>query len=218
MRGSGEVGFAHLFLGGRDIVGDAIVADGTLVTVIDGVVGGGVPVSGLAYAAGIYEERPFAQFDWYTDGKFLELAAHGGRVDAAEERDMGVADQAMAGLQVFEAGEGGGLGDKVLPYRVPRSAVGEGENSRYQGQGQPAEIIHMLLGQLSLGPQGCEAGVRVEFRGVDLSNGSPIVVAGDGDVVVLPEEVDDFTGVWAIADDVAEAPELVDGAAGLGVG
>ena len=72
-----EVGFAHLFLGGGDIVGDAIVADDTLVAVVDGVIGGGVPVSGLAYAAGIDEEGPFAQFDWNTDGKFLELAAHG---------------------------------------------------------------------------------------------------------------------------------------------
>ena len=157
------MGFAHLFLGGRDIVRDAIVADGTLVAVVDGVVGGGVPVSGLAYAAGIYEEEPFAEFDWNTDGKFLEFAAHGGWVDAAEERDMGVADEAMAGLQVFEAGEGGGLGDKVLPYRVSGGAVGEGENSRYEGQGQPAEIIHMLLGQLGLGPQGSGAGIGVEF-------------------------------------------------------
>ena len=120
------MGFAHLLLSGGDIVGDAIVADGTLVAVVDGVIGGGVPVSGLAYAAGIDEEGPFAQFDWYTDGKFLELAAHGGRVDAAEERDMGVADEAMAGLQVFEAGEGGGLGDKVLPDRVPEGCRGRG--------------------------------------------------------------------------------------------
>ena len=96
--------------------------------------------------------------------------------------------------------------------------MGEGENSRYQGQGQPAEVIHMFLGQLGLGPQGCEAGVRVEFRGVDLSYGCPIVVAGYGDVIVLPEEVDDFTWIGAITDDVAEGPELVDGAAGLGVG
>ena len=212
------MGFAHLFLGGRDIVRDAIMADDTLFAVIDGVVGGGVPVSGLAYAAGIDEEGSFAQFDWNTDGKFLELAVHGGRVDPAEERDMGVADEAMVGLQVFEAGEGGGLGDQVLPDRVPRGAVGEGENSRYQGQGQPAEIIHMFFGQLALGPKGCGAGIGVEFRGVDLADGSPIVVAGYGEVVVLPEEVYDFTRVWAIADDVAEAPELVDGAVGLSVG
>ena len=75
----------------------------------------------------------------------------------------------------------------------------------------------MLLGQLGLGPQGCGAGIGVEFRGIDLADGSPIMVAGYGEVVVLSEEVYDFTGVWAIADDVAEAPELVDGAAGVGV-
>ena len=94
--------------------------------------------------------------------KFQELAVHGGRVDPAEEWDMGVADEAMVGLQVFEAGEGGGLGDKVFPYRIPGGAVGEGENSRYEGQGQPAEIIHMLLGQLVLCPQRCRAGIGVE--------------------------------------------------------
>ena len=88
---------------------------------------------GLAYAAGIDEEGPFPQFDWNTDGKFLELAAHGGRVDAAEERDMGVADQAMAGLQVFEAGEGGGsvtrysqIGSRGVPWarvKIPVTRV-----------------------------------------------------------------------------------------------
>ena len=44
------------------------------------------------------------------------------------------------------------------------------------------------------------------------------MVAGYGEVVVLSEEVYDLTGIGAIADDVAEAPELVDGAAGLSVG
>ena len=154
------MGFAHLFLGGRDIVGDAIVADGTLVAVIDGVVGGGVPVSGLAYAAGIDEEGPLSQLDWNTDGKFLELAAHGGRVHPAEERDMGVANEAMVGLQVFEASEGGGLGDKVLPYRVPRGAVGEGENSRYKGLGATGRDNPCAPGSAGSGSTGLRSGHR----------------------------------------------------------
>ena len=43
------------------------------------------------------------------------------------------------------------------------------------------------------------------------------MVSGYGDVIVLPEEIDDFGGVGSVADDVAEGPELVDGATGVGV-
>ena len=69
-----------------------------------------------------------------------------------------------------------------------------------------------------MGPLRGGACVRVEVSGVDLADGSPVVVAGDGYVVVFLEEVDDFTGIGPITDDVAEAPELVDGTTGLGVG
>lgn len=76
----------------------------------------------------------------------------------------------------------------------------------------------MVLRQVGLGPFCGGFGVGIEIPGVDLANGSPVVVAGYGDMVVLPKEVDDFSGVGAVANDVTEGPKFVDWATGMGVG
>ena len=75
-------------------------------------------VSGLADASGVDEERALVQFDGYAGGEFQELAGEGIRVDAAEEWNVGVSDETVTGLQVFEAGEGRGLGDEIFPDRI----------------------------------------------------------------------------------------------------
>ena len=75
--GLGKIGFAHFFLGSGDIVGDAVVADGTLFAVVNGVVGSGVAVSGLAHTAGIDKQSFLSQLNGDVDWEFHKLAVHG---------------------------------------------------------------------------------------------------------------------------------------------
>ena len=78
-----EVGPAHLFLGCRDVVGDAVVANGVEVTVEDGVVGRGIAIARLADTAGINKKRLGAKLDGYAGREFQELAGQVIWVDAA---------------------------------------------------------------------------------------------------------------------------------------
>lgn len=119
---------------------------------------------------------------------------------------------------MLQAGKGGGLGDQILPDGVSGGAVGKGEDVLHEGEGEALQVIDMVLRQLESSPMGCGARIGIEVLSVYLSNGSPIVVACYGDVVKFSEEIDNFTRVGAVADDVAETPDLVDGAAGIGVG
>ena len=93
----------------------------------------------------------------------------------------------------------------------------EGEVSPLEGEGKAGQVVGVLLRQVGLGPFCGGAGVGVEVPGVDLADGGPVVISGDGDVIVISQQVDDFGRVGAVADDVAEGPELVDGATGMGV-
>lgn len=129
----GEVCPAHLLLGGRDVVGDAVMANAIQIIVENGVIGGGVAVSGLADSAGVDKERSGAQFDGYGGWKFEEVAGQVTGVDAAQEWVVGMSDEAMSSLQVIKAGEGGGLGDEVFPDRVSGSAMNEGEVTSFKG-------------------------------------------------------------------------------------
>ena len=119
---------------------------------------------------------------------------------------------------MLQAGERCGLGDQVLPDGVSGGAVGECEDVSHEGQGQAFKVIYVLLRQLVCSPMGGATGVRVEVSGVDLADSGPIVIARNGYVVVLAEEVDHLAGIGAVAYDVTEAPDLVDGGTGIGVG
>ena len=96
--------------------------------------------------------------------------------------------------------------------------MGHSEITFLQGQGKALQVISVFPGEASLSPFGRGFGVGVEVMGVDFANGCPVVVAGYGDVIVVPEEVDDFGGIGAVADDVSEGPQLVHRATGVGVG
>ena len=126
--------------------------------------------------------------------------------------------EAVRGLQMLQASKGGGLGDQILPDGVSGGAVGEGENVSHEGQGEAFQVIDMILRQLKSSPVGCGARIGIEVPSIYLSDGGPIVIARNGYVVMLAEEVDHLAGIGAVADDVTEAPDLIYGAAVTGVG
>lgn len=204
--GFGKIDPAHLFLGGGYIVGDSVVADGVVIAVVDGVVGSGDPVSGLADSARVDEERSLPKLDGHADGKLEETASQVIGVNAAYKGEVGVSDEAVACMQMLEAGQGRGLCDEIFPNGVSGSAVDDGEVLFHDCQGEAVQVIGVVCGEVRLSPLSRCFGVGVEVPGVDLADGGPVVVAGYGDVIVLSQEVDNLTGVGPVADDVSERP------------
>jgi hypothetical protein len=99
--------------------------------------------------------------------------------------------------------------EKVLPDGLSGAAVRQGEIALLDDQGQMAQVITLLGRQLPGCPYtGC-GGIGVEDGDVHLTNGCPVVVAHDTDMVRLAKPGDAIMRVRSVADDVSEAPYLI---------
>ena len=68
----------------------------------------------------------------------------------------------------------------------------------------------MVAGQLSRRPSRGGGGVHVELLKPDLADGGQIVVSRNGDVVVLPQQIDARYRVGAVSDEISQRPNLIE--------
>ena len=96
-------------------------------------------------------------------------------------------DEAPVGPEVPEVRRSRPRRDDVLPDRVPRAAVREGEVVDLGLEGETAQVALLLLAELPGGPVDRGGRVVVEGLCAQFANGGQIVVAGDCDAVVPAE-------------------------------
>ncbi len=125
---------------------------------------------------------------------------------------MGVADEAPCGAKTLEGGHCGLRSPDVLPERVPRAPVHDGEAVQLDRQGQAAQVCGLLIGEFGRRPAYRRQRVRVETARVQLVDGSQIVVAGYALRFVIEQDVDASPGVRSVADNVSYRPDLIESA------
>jgi len=204
----GQAFLHHFVLGGGNVVGDAVKLEEAGFGVVDGVAGAGVAIAGLADAAGVDDEAVFAE------GKAnigLQFAGNTVTVFLSEDDGyVGVTDQTVRRLEEVEVGAGDAGGGEVLPDWLARAAVHQREVIFLDNRGQVLEVADVLGGQLPGGPAAGGGGIGVEVREVELADGSPVVIAGDADVVALSQKLETLVRVRAVADDITQTPYLRD--------
>jgi arginyl-tRNA synthetase len=123
---------------------------------------------------------------------------------------VGVADQAHPLLQGVEAGLGLVGREHVLPNRIPGRGVGEADPVLGCGRLQRRQKFEGLLADLLAGP-GDRRGSRLgEGRDVERAQQREVVIADQAGVAAFAGEHGAGVGVGAVADQVAQAPNLVD--------
>ena len=130
----------------------------------------------------------------------------------------------MMGGALLQGRPGVAHGEDVLVF-VERRAVdaGDGFSIRLDGRldgalGEGAEPLDVFPAKLVAGPEGGVAGDGVEVVGRGEAAADAVVVAADDEGGEGADEVDDLVGAGAVADDIAEIPELVISASARGSG
>ena len=78
-----------------------------------------------------------------------------------------------------------------------------------QRQGQISQVVNVIRGQMLGGPLARGGRFGIEVRGIYVAYGCRVVVACNSKVSMLTQKPDAFPGVRAVADHVAEAPQLI---------
>ena len=68
----------------------------------------------------------------------------------------------------------------------------------------------MFPGQLLRRPPCGGGGVQVEFLKPDFADGGQIVVSRNGDVVILPQQIDTRNRIGAVSDEISQRPNLIE--------
>lgn len=126
-----KVYLPHLLLCRCDIVTDAVAQYGLSGFIIQCVSCSGVTVPWLSDSAGVNDQPAPAEYKVLFGRKYVSRAMF--RADLLEgDGHMGVPDETIRCLESGEVGHGPGRTDKVLPYRLPRTAVDEGKKALFQ--------------------------------------------------------------------------------------
>jgi hypothetical protein len=131
-----------------------------------------------------------------------EAAGGHGYVGVANQNDLGVGD-------VGERDGCAGPIDHVLPDRVARRGMGEGDTSDGRRRLECVEPGLLLRTEHLTCPASCATGVAAEAFDVDLVENRQIVIAGENDGGGITQAIDALVGSGAVADDIAEAPQFV---------
>src|SRR5439155_5153207 len=100
--------------------------------------------------------------------------------------------------------------EDVVPDRVPRGAVEELGAGRLRGRCQSREPLPLLLAEHLPCPVRRAGRIAAELRDVERAEDGQVVVPAQAQRRPLADEVDTFVRARPVADEVAEAPELVD--------
>ncbi len=200
-----EPGGADFALSGFDVVGDAADGDLLIIVIVEGVGAAPVAVSGLADAADV-DEVLAAGVD--AEGfRAVEGDAEGFDVEA---RGVGVAEEADGSELVAEAGHGVEAVHDVGPAGGGvEGGVDDGEVADLADHAEVAEPVFVFLGELTPGP--FEGGVGEGVEADDFGGGASflVVIAFYDRAAEFLETCDALVGVGVVADDVADADELV---------
>ena len=200
-----EAGGADFALSGFDVVGDAADGDLLIIVVVEGVGAAPVAVSGLADAADI--DEVFAAGIDAEGFRAIEGDAEGFDVEAG---GVGVAEEADGGELVAEAGHGVEAVHDVGPAGGGiEGGVDDGEVADLADHAEVAEPVFVFLGELTPGP--FEGGVGEGVEADDFGGGAGflVVIAFDDRAAEFLETCDALVGVGVVADDVADADELL---------
>jgi hypothetical protein len=125
------------------------------------------------------------------------------------ERDMAVADEHERRDGHLERGQGRLLADHVLPDRVARACVEELGAIDLRLRLEALEEGAVLVEQHRARPPHDRSRVRAELLQVEPSEDAQVVVADEAQLRALADDVGHFVRARPVADEVAEAPELV---------
>jgi hypothetical protein len=170
--------------------------------------GAGVAVAGLADAAGVEEPAALGDVELVPLGG---LAAGGIGLVAVREvqGDVGVPDQAHPLSLLVHAFERLVEREHVLPDRVAGGGVVEADLAvGHLGLEALQELDRRLVAVLARPLDSRRRGAR-ENLGVDLSGHREVVVADEGEIAALGCELRAVVGLGPVADDVSQAPALV---------
>jgi Zn-dependent protease with chaperone function len=206
----GEAAFPDLLLRPLDRVLDSSVARATRVQVEYEVRRAGVAVARLSHRAGVEDPAAVAGDVQLGpsggDGRLEPLLGQ-----AERERHVAVPDEEDARLRGGERGEGGEWGQHVLPDRVARARVIEGEIVLHRlclGLQRLEEAACPVLEDV--GGPACDRGrVHGEVFEVQSSKHPEVVVSYQANVGVLLDEPAAPVRPWAVTDEIAEAPDFV---------
>jgi arginyl-tRNA synthetase len=175
--------------------------------------GAWVAVTGLADAARVEQPFALAQLDLGPPGGLtaLRVAPAAAANADEEERDVGVADQPDPLLHRLEAGLRLVAGEHVLPDRVPGGRVEEPHSPLGPGGVEAGEVVEGLLADVLPRPLDRRCGALGEAGDVERAEHRKVVVAGQAGAAALAHQSGAGIRLGAVADHVAEAPDLVDG-------
>ena len=123
---------------------------------------------------------------------------------------MGVAHGADAGVREVEALVRLPAGEDVLPNRIAWRAVVETHLAVGVGGVERAQERERLGGDRLLRPASGGGGARGEVPERDVARDDEVVVAGEADVAALTRQGHAVVRLGAVANEVAEAPDLLD--------
>lgn len=172
-----------------------------------------VAVAGLADAAGIDQPLVGAEIERRVVARlgatdFLAFFFRGGA--GKVERDVRVADQGDPGGLRVEAGIGLLGGEHVLPNRVAWGGMEEADPLPFTGRLELAQRRQAALGDVFPRPGDRLGGSLGESGDVEGAKHSEVVVADEADGAALAHQVRALVGLGAVAEHVAEAPDLLD--------
>ena len=101
----------------------------------------------------------------------------------------------------------------VLPHRLARAAVEEPDVLARPRRAQRGDVFDVLVRHHLARPTDGSAGSTGEVGQGSLTGDCEIVVSGEADHGLIARELDAGVGLCAVADEVAETPDLIDGAA-----
>jgi hypothetical protein len=101
------------------------------------------------------------------------------------------------------------LADHVLPDRIARARVEELRAIDLRLRLEALEVVAVLVEEHGPRPRRDSRRVGAELVEVEAPEHPEIVVADEAEPCPLADDLDDLVGARAVADQVAEAPELV---------
>src|SRR5262249_28520594 len=139
-----------------------------------------------------------------------EAAGEGAAVRELErDRDVAVADHHELGARQVEGRADGRLVEDVLPDRVARAPVEELRALALAGWLERGEEVAQPVVELVRGPACAPRRVGWERGGIRAADRGEVVVSEQADVGAVARRLDAPVRLRAVADDVAEAPDLV---------
>src|SRR5579884_3721891 len=212
----GKLPIANLLLCSLDGVRHTTEGSGECVGVEQQPCGAGVAVARLPDRPGVDQPAAAAELRRRPAGN--EAALDGAAVPREREGDVTVADEDDGRVRLEQRDDRRLLAQHVLPHGVPRARVEE------LGVGAPRERLErreplpLLVAEHAGRPARRDRSVAAELARVERAADGEVVVAAKGKRRPLPNQVAAFVRPRPVADDVAEAPELVDGGPGVDIG